>query len=361
MPYTHFRFIAWEVPTATQDLGVQNSPVVSGFAPGNECAAVVRLPVTATVAAGDARTRLARLAAVVDRAATRVNAIGGDNNQTLKIFIAPEFYFRPPVTTGPNYDQCTYPQAEMFKIWGALDLMFQHADFTHWLIVPGTVMWNRKDQLDAQRNPKTNYFNSALWVRGGPVQQATRIIEKQLASGIDGVPQAFAPGADAQLKPIYEEWRNRKLRVFTIDGSPMGLEVCLDHGSSSTCRVLKRTLNEWSDKENGQTQNVSLHLITAGGMPLQPYSVSAKVNGYVLRNDGFTAAPHSELRKVESYKMASFITVQPSSLWGTANLAAGVGNTDNTNLAGDELVTMLGGTNFEFQQRIVIYPSQALA
>jgi hypothetical protein len=356
MPYTHFRYIAYEVPTATIDTVAANSAVESGFVPGNACPAVARLPVPGGLPA-DANVRLRRLAAVIDRAATRLQAAGGDNDTTLKIFMAPEFYFRPPAGTGANYRSDTYPQADMFKIWDAFDTMFQHADFTHWLFVPGTVMWNNGD--DEMFKAKPNYFNSLLHIRGGDRQHPTQRVEKQLPSGIDGIPCPYAPGRDPKVKPIYEDWRNRRARVFSVDSTYLGLEVCLDHATSANCRVLKTVLSQWN-KNEGADRDVSLHLLTAGGMPIEGDSVAARVGGYVLRNDGYANAPRSELRKVEGYK-SKIVNVSPSDLRGTAELGAAIGGADVSAIpAGDERVPMKGGNYFEFAQRILIYPAQAL-
>jgi hypothetical protein len=368
MPYTHFRYIAYEVPTATQDTAIvpaADAPVESGFAAGNACAAVARLPVPANIP-NDANVRLHRLAAVIDRAAARLNAMGGDNNNTLKIFVAPEFYFRPPSSNGATYFSDTYPQADMFQIWGAFDLMFQHADFQHWLFVPGTVLWNNSDDEMFAGAPK--YFNSLMHIRGGGRLRPAQRIEKKLPADNDGIINPFAtPGLDPDLKPFYEAWRELKQRVISVDGTELGLEVCLDHSSGASCRVLKTALSKWQNEQAGKS--ISLHILTAGGMPIQEKSVAARVNGYILRNDGFAIAPRIELKRVNGYSWGIF-NVSPSNLWGTAALSASVAGADVTVIPpGDERIVIApldnggaakAGQWFFFTQRILIYPAQAL-
>lgn len=362
MPYTHFRYIAYEVPTATYDAAVANGRVRSGFAAGNACPAVVRLPVPAGLP-NDADVRLRRLAAVVDGAATRLETLREDNDSTLKIFMAPEFYFRPPAATGTNYRFDTYPQRDMFKIWGAFDKMFQDGDFIHWLFIPGTVMWSNGD--DEMFKAKPNYFNSLLHIRGGVRRYPTTRVEKQLPSGIDGIPAPYAPGKDADLKPIYEEWRNRKARVFPVESTYLGLEVCLDHLNSPACRVLKTVLSEWRSKE-GAVRNISLHLLTAGGMSIQSESVAAALGGYILRNDGLpNPGPRSELRKAEKYvarePLAGLETdTSPSDLNGTARLSNAIAPVAVWDVPQQLQVPMKGGAYAEFPQKIVIYPALPL-
>jgi hypothetical protein len=358
MPYTHFRYIAYEVPTATSI--PPDGPVVSGFDAGPECPAVARIPVADTTP-DDARKRLKRLAAVVDHAVTWVQNNGGDNANTLKVFITPEFYFRPPRALGPGYEHDTYPMEDFNKIFEQLDLMFMHPDLQNWLIVPGTVLWNLNDSFAGHL-----FLNTAFYVLGNQAN-SLGYIEKKLPSTIDGIPWPYAPGNDAFLKPIYEQWNHRKQHVFPIGDVFCGLEVCLDHADSKNCRVLKTVLSDW-DKNQGGNQEVALHLLTAGGMTIKENSVAAKDNGYILRNDGFSNSPHSELRQIQRYVVIDPLLKQvlkettSSDPFGTAELALSVTvGVHNIPLPNDATrVRMKGNPYSEFTQRLVIYPPQPL-
>lgn len=358
MPYTHFRYIAWEIPTATFKTNMQ-ADGISGWDPGQECQPVQRIPVPSSVTDADAKIRLKRLAAVVNAAAYRLaNTVGGDNVNTLKIFMVPEFYFRPPVISQSYYSN-TYPNTVKTQIIEALNTMFGHADFSHWLFVCGTVMWNTRQDIHAA----PLYFNTAVYVWGGHAD-SLRVIEKQLPSGIDGLPVGAAPGHDPSVKLFFESWKTRKRRVFDIDGIPMGLEVCLDHLNSPNCRVLKNVLSDWEQKEGNGTE-IKLHLLTAGGMSIQPKSVSAKVNGYILRDDGITSSAgtaRSNLQLVQSYTWDNPLLLQllgpptGSDLKATATLT-NVGAAHTYALpAGPLRIPIPVGGYLSFTQQLVFYP-----
>jgi hypothetical protein len=377
MPYTHFRFIAYQVPTAAYPTAGTGGPY-TGYPAGGTCPAVADIPVAGDAAAPpDWHIRLRRLAAVVDRAAANLGA--GDNAATLKVFVAPEFYFRPPAGADVAFRRSTYAQEHLFAIWGALDRMFQSPRFADWLIVPGTVMWNRPREEDAARS---NYFNSVLYVRGGPREQATRMIEKQLPSTIDGIPVPFAPGYDPSLRPIYEDWRTQTDRIFRVDNVGVGVEVCLDHADDPQCRVLKTVLSRWTQRfgELSSTHQArvagdanvpvpALHVLTAGGMPTVPRSVAARIGGFLLRNDGLPngAAP-VELRRVQNYIMpnAQFpqgVQASVTNLSGSAQLAPDAFLTTVVPLPpGPETVSDLPGprTYHTFAQQLMIYPARPL-
>lgn len=353
MPYTHFRYIAYEVPTATHGPG---GKVESGFDAGTECPSIGSIPVPDNIST-DAKFRLKRLAVAVHLAKTRIRSLS-DNNNTLKIFVAPEFYFRPPASLGKNYMHDTYPNSVLNQITGALRNMFTHPDFTHWLIIPGTIMWNTSEDTFA----KVIYYNSSFQIIGGPVVSPgnnLNYIEKEIPSTIDGVP--YGPGNDPTVKLAFESWRSRKYRVFNVDNISCGLEICLDHG----IKVFKKILADWP-KNEGKDREVSLHLLTAGGMPIREESVGARVGGYLLRNDGYSVSPHSQLKQITRYvvtdpKTGNLLDTKPSDPFGKAVMSADIAEESHRDMPGGPgQVPMKGGNYFQFPQRVVIYPAIAL-
>jgi hypothetical protein len=310
--------------------------VISGWSAGTECPPVARVPVPGTLP-DDARIRLKRLATVVDLAKTQVSAGGRtDNVNTLKLFLVPEFYLRPPASIGADYTGYTYPVGVRAQILDALDTMFVAPDFADWLFVCGTMMWNTRAD---PRNPPL-YFNTAIVVRGGQAN-ATHVVEKRIPSGIDGVPVAMfpdgklhpaGPGWDPKVKLFFAGWEQRKRHVLRFDGITFGLEICLDHADSAQCQVLRKVMSDWADNEAPPAlAGVQIHLLTAGGMNIQPGSVSAQDGGYILRNDGLTQAPApatSEMRQVQGYELKDplGLATWPSTandLFAKATLAAG--------------------------------------
>jgi hypothetical protein len=340
MPYTHFRAIAYEVPTATKPTG--GGDVISGWDPGPECAAVLRLPVPASVTNPDARNRLRRLAGVVNFAAEELDWLGDDRN-TLKIFVVPEYYFRPP--TAPTN---TYLDLDGWSIIGALDQMFVHKDFRDWLFVCGTVLWN----TGSDERARTLYWNTAVHVRGGRLQ-AAGIVEKQVPSDQDGIP--LGPGDDdSDVKKIMESWWNLRQRVFTADGLSLGLEVCYDH----KIPALKWVVLMWPLSEGGGTAEVGLHVLTAAGMTIRERSVAAKRGGYVLRNDGFVeGTPRSHLRKVKRhYRFVYGGGTEDSQLSPSSQAEMDeVKPEESLNLPEPLVLHMPGGYKV-FDQRVVFYP-----
>jgi hypothetical protein len=353
MPYAYFRFIAYEIPTATFQTGVVNAPVVCDYPPGVEAPAVARLPVPDDTP-DDPRIRLKRLAGVVDLAATRLQTMG-DDAYTLKIFVVPEFFFRPPAGMGADYHSYTYPTRVFNSILAALDSMFVHADFTDWLFVPGTIMWNTL--LDIKSAPL--YRNTLTHIWGGRAN-SLQVIEKQQPSGIDGMPLVGIPARDTQYKLYHLSWANQKRHVASIGGVPLGYEVCLDHLNSPNCRVLKKVLSNWRAEE-GNRQEVSLHILSAGGMGIQPASVAAIDDGYILRNDGLAnPGARSELMKVQRYTDSHGIPTTPSNLNGTATLSAAVA-ADATVAVPAGALTLPAKVGYaSFPQRIVFYPTCGL-
>jgi hypothetical protein len=355
VPYTHFRYIAYEVPTATNRTDISNPPVASGFPPGAVCDPVADIPVPAhgSVGPADWFVRLRRLAAVVNMAGLNLKA---DNPSTLKVFVVPEFYLRPPNPATHN----TYASSDMISIWDALDRMFRSPRFKHWLIVAGTAMWNM-DTMTRDQHPI--YYNTLFYVRGGVASGEVRRIEKKLPSTIDGIPTQYAPGKDAEVKALYEDYELRRERLFDIDGVPIGVEICLDH--IKTLRVLKSTLQERLTTAGDLWAHgaPALHVLTAGGMPLELSAVAARPNGYFLRNDGYANPPVSELRKVRGYKTS---TGNPAQAWddgGVVDLDADPHDAVEYPIpAGALTVPGLPGPHpYDMpEQRLRIYPAKAL-
>lgn len=315
-PYTHFRFIAYEVPTAARE--TSTGQVKSGFDPGEECDEITRIPVNwdPTLPA-DGGIRLKRLAAVVDLAETtvrggRVGSGSVPEENILNIFMAPEFYFRPSRLADLDYEFDTYSEDHAVAIFEQLNTMFMAADFKHWFLVLGTVLWNWEDDHQVPGHPDSLlYRNSAAYVRGHR-EDSLRIIEKNAPSGIDGMPNPYDLQNRQSMQEQYQTRLFRKQRVFDIDGIPCGLEICLDHLAEEGCRTLKNVLLDWHPKP---VPHLRLHLLTAGGMAINPTSVTAIPSGYILRNDGLSGNnPPSEMRKISGYRKltgGTFVNTYP--------------------------------------------------
>jgi hypothetical protein len=339
--YTHFQFIAYEVPTEDVD------------APGAEVNVAVGNALAPQDMA-DARTRLKRLLGVVRKAHTRVET-AGTNDRTLKIFMAPEFYFRP--NSGPSN---SYSQQVMLELMVQLRAVLSHADFKHWLFVPGSIFWSMKQKWNGVE--RDTFFNTALLLKGGVPADSVRnppftFIHKRLVSNADGAPQFQAAMLHADLAKILGGWDDIKANVFECDYLTFGLEVCLDHYFG----VLKNQVLPGYRNHTGRDKRVNLHLLTACGMPYSGANAVSVPQGYLLRVDGKPA-----YRNIPAYRSSSIVRhdVSRQGIHRWTNYPRG-GGADmqvaqfTENLA-DSYVVPDGTNGMGPTQRIVGYPVQPL-
>jgi hypothetical protein len=276
MPYTHFRYIAYEVPTIAKTTG--------GIVYGLEHGAIEAPPelkggMHPFLVGDDARTRIERLVGLMIEAHTYLTRTGDDEN-TLKIFMAPEFYFRP------KNDKLAYTYEQYQSIKKILrETILGDARFNNWLVIPGTVIWIWNDKHrkpDKRPEVPTDmdvYMNTTI-----PIKKdfAKTVIEKAEASGRDGIP----PGSEKRYSnqvwsTYYKSGAKLRKHFFTAGGISFGLEICKEHD----LQILKKTLSLTDYAAAG----VAIQLLTAGGMEMDRGSVVAKPGGFVLRNDGFNS------------------------------------------------------------------------
>ncbi|HEX8112645.1 MAG TPA: hypothetical protein VF516_33170, partial [Kofleriaceae bacterium] len=86
----------------------------------------------------DMKKRLARLIGVVEQAHALQGQQVSNDQTTLKVFLVPEFYFRPTADQGV---QSSYSDAERDALVKVLDRYVKAERFKHWLFVFGTVIW----------------------------------------------------------------------------------------------------------------------------------------------------------------------------------------------------------------------------
>jgi hypothetical protein len=202
------------------------------------------------------------------------------SSQVLKIFMAPEFFWR-----GANgaYDiekmaDCTDPNkgcaAPIMKIVELLHQEVQQTKWKDWMFVFGTIV--------AHSVKENEYFNFAPVMRGGPDgTKKHHIIAKTYMSTIDFLQSSKLDDvtgsqvAMPQVKPgkmfkydLFSELEKKTLAnegftiddvddVFMMDGIRFGVEVCLDHKNG----VLK--------KQSQSTGPVQVHLVTSAGMKIE--------------------------------------------------------------------------------------------
>jgi hypothetical protein len=291
--YKYFQFIAYQIPTFGYDL--------KPFGPGEKCAAVADITVDENLRVSpDPLNRLLRLAAVVNEAYRYADT----QADTLKVFVAPEFYFRP-ATPKNAY---SYSSQERDLILEILGHMFVNVKYKHWLIIPGTIIANL-----VRASGDQYFYNTAPVIAGGRSKLLTAV-EKHQPSTIDGVPVtggiANPNCRENTFLDFYSSWPQQKKRVFSYGGLQFALDICLDHAGPGlnrdrrfeivdTHRMAKRVASRIHNEEGTE---IDLHILTAGGMNIDQDSIAAKVNGYILRADGGPGQTSPiELWKVKKY------------------------------------------------------------
>lgn len=224
---------------------------------------------------------------------------------TLKVFMAPEFFFRPyncdPIPAGItdvahaeniyNTDatktayalQTSYNYSELANITATLKNIFSDPRFQDWIIVPGSI-FSRIDTPSGYA-----YMNTTGIIKGGSTEAPSIFIHKCDISQLDGAPGRNAGIRDPDLGPILQTESIEKARVFSCDGLTFGIEVCLDHAMHR----LQTVLNNWQ----GTRPAIDIQLLTACGMPINPAYAVVGQGGHVLRNDGQrNRIPKSEIQ-----------------------------------------------------------------
>ncbi len=367
MPYNNVRYIAYQVPTISTS--TETYPMDYNIIPlrgANK--SLYRIPAgqihhppqlsgnLLNNLTNDAKTRIQRFIGVLEQARGIVEAggaaVGADNTQTLKIFMLPEFFFRP------DRSERSYTEKEFNAIKNVILNTIQSitkvdplnhtrriSAYEDWLIVCGTVMSKKKRQQKLKTISSSyskddiskqlyGYFNTCFVIkRGKTILQ----IEKITPSHIDGLPTGthdYQTKIDPDKKAapeLFHEYinlNNLKRHFFDIGGIHIGLEICKEHmGAPSNIfwqgpagnivqynyGVLKYIiLNSLPAMNNKITQ---VQLLPSGGMGFNPSSFIAynpnPRRAYAFRNDGSFASNgnYTEARQVlrQVFATADFV------------------------------------------------------
>jgi hypothetical protein len=279
MPYSKAQLIAYTVPT------LHNGP--PGPLPNPIHAKI------ATLTDPDEKARVQRFFNVVTWAKTLANFSATD---TLKIFMAPEFYFRPPG------DNNAYTFNRMINIMECLKQLFTEPSWAHWLIVPGTIFsalpGNAKNaaeelELQGQDGKKHKlkldkaYMNTCLLVKGGSTSGPSHFFHKRRVSTIDGAPTEQAAQHNPHFHGLLEDFAELKQRLITIDGIRFGVDVCLDH----LMRQSKETMLLFPSKNLPAPPPLDIQLITSCGIQPDPQAIATKTGGHLMLCDGIPNSP----------------------------------------------------------------------
>ena len=230
------------------------------------------------------------------------------SSTTLKIFMAPEFYFRG--------SKGAYPLERVAWIMGAMRDLTEDGRFDHWLFVFGTAV----GYIDSDSDNR-EILNVVMVQRGGvstgEVSVAnTLIVYKEYISHIDfirdrasypkwdneGHRMGLIGSSESGLIPIRgsRDLRSKEVidkedrtvsglggqSIFEMDGITFGLEVCLYHYKKRL-----RTANNAS--KDGQ-KYVQIHLIPSAGASIQKDAIGCIGGGVIFNVDG--GKPHSSVK-----------------------------------------------------------------
>lgn len=244
----------------------------------------------------DLNTRIGLMKQAVSTAAS--NGSVDTSPGTLKIFMAPEFYFRG-LHGGYGIELMTGIQGDMSapSLIDELSAAVSDSRYRDWLFVFGTVILQSLD-------PKTNTYeayNVAIVQKGGysdpDLQLANRVVVmKEFKSGIDYLKFPASGLSDfntSHLPSIGDASYTKEINtpgggggggfnggsIFHLDHITFGLEICLDHAERRLVRAYP---------QKGQLF-IQIQLIPSGGMSIVSGAVATSPGGLVFNVDGLGA------------------------------------------------------------------------
>jgi hypothetical protein len=289
MPYTQVQFIAYEVDTSPTNVTWLNNEIVAGTYLG--------------LATNDVQARCEIMLRAMQAAQANLPQTSPPtaDGTTLKVFLAPEFFFRGP--------QGAYPMEDVQLAITLLQQMAGDDQWADWMFAFGTILGV---SAQATGSPPTinpaalkEIYNFTLIQKGGVDSQGdtgARVVMKELKSGIDFIAQnanvgGMLVGEVEHLAPSNAGGPGREQQrvnydgagIFDLAGITWGVEICLDHLNS-----VQRL--QHSPQMPGASQ-VQVQLVPSGGMSINAVSVIATAGGYVFNCDGMNGGT-SDLQRV---------------------------------------------------------------
>ena len=307
--YSQYRGYIFCVPTdsvvAVQFPGETVNKHVSGWNPGTGngtlSAAAVNL-VNSMVTNADMKERLIRLLIAIEASIQydeNLRTSKTTQDTILRVFIAPEFYFRPPMTSMDKGG--AYTLDEFASLVGALGRYFRDYSslypkkkpLKNWAFLCGSCVYYAfpGDYGKKIRNSMFVYCIEAEKAYG-------RIVSKAFTARDDGIPKPLAFNMIFQ-KEFASENRVELLNHF-FPGFGFAVEICLEHraGLVKNCKPCLLP-----------TAKISLQVISAAAMLV--IANNSLENIEVLRCDGeryenssgmFTAAKIKDKKNIGTYK-----------------------------------------------------------
>jgi len=283
-----------------------HSPTLVG-SPKKKPAQIVPIPKAIKVMSNqDEKFRIQRMYQVLLWAAT--DPAVDTSAQTLKIFLAPEFYFKTPGPKSSGGKRAAggfgaYSHNTMINMLECLRTIFTSPIpskpnlLRDWLIIPGTIVSDLpgggKSYSDTARD--NVYMNTAPVIQGKK-DGFYHYIHKYFISDIDGPPTDASISSKNPYKAVLDKLKAKGFDEFDsysfkVDNVSCALDICLDHAYG----LAKSKAKQWAD----------VHLVTACGMQLKEKNVVAKAGGHAMICDGSPNKniPRSDVRKFTGSKL----------------------------------------------------------
>ncbi len=247
----------------------------------------------------DLQARAQRLVNVLYWTANTFQQLEGmADSRTLKVFIAPEFYFRKASraeTDGISFLRDTsfgsYPEEARYALAEVLYAAVQGSSlFRDWVVVAGTVC----SVLPMQEgDPRMNLLNTAIMLRGPRAGLDSSVpyilMEKHYISHIDGPPQDWHANLDPSTTYSFQLNPDQNLdNLIFWDQMAVGLEVCLDHAK----QVVANAMNTLAQTLGPQAKALDLQLVTSCGMTIVQQAVAVADGALILLTDGMSHLNH---------------------------------------------------------------------
>jgi len=279
MPYQQVQYIAYVINTAPQR--------------NNGIKTYLGLPDAAEDI--DARCQLILRAIQTAQANIAQSSPPEAPGTTLKIFLAPEFYFRG--STG------AYDMDSVQLAISALQNMVKGDEWNDWLFGFGSILGLSAPTFPYPPyniNPaaKKEVYNFTLLQRGGSANQGPQganVVTKELKSGIDFITQTQSAnntdiliGNVNYLPPASSSGPGRERQQLNYDGAGIctisditfGVEICLDHSAETAPGVYVGRLQQSPQLPN--EPQIQIQLIPSCGMTIHNAQVMTEINGYVF-------------------------------------------------------------------------------
>jgi predicted amidohydrolase len=280
------------------------------------------------------KEHLARIDLLTEKvkAALRVLDAHPDGPDTLRLFLAPEWFF-----TGKEGDK-PYTVQQVHEIIAELEAFSEvHPDI---VLVPGSIRWARPEPEPAPwppekrktspfeklkkliggsapppPEPKQALFNSAVVIQGGEMKfmyhkqhegtdfgGAPEGSKQEFVNEVEGTwaferwqkgdPSVLTPKEGAEpstADPNALRRTGAPSNFFTIEGIDFAVDICADFGRGTALR-------SYIDSQKGE--GVDVHLVMAAGIggQLSPSTTVARVGGFTLLAEGGFAKQRPELR-----------------------------------------------------------------